>query len=128
MVKILLLTALAAAGGALCRVGVYRYCALYSLPIFWATLFVNALGSFALGFALVFTSSRYPSMQVWLLPLGAGFIGAFTTFSAFSKDLFELLATRHYAYLIVATMQVPLGLALYFAGFKLAHWLGSTPA
>ncbi len=128
MGKILVFTGLAAAAGAFCRIGVYRICVLQNLPVFWATLSVNSLGSFALGFCMIFTSSRVPFLQGVVGPVGAGFLGAFTTFSAFSKDLFELLATRHYGLLLVAAMQVPLGLVLYFMGIKLAQWLVAAPA
>ena len=47
----------------------------------WATLSVNVLGCFMLGF-LAHLSDQYLSHQ-WKLILGVGFLGALTTFSTF---------------------------------------------
>lgn len=58
----------------------------------WATLFVNVVGSFVLGALMGWFSSREPALQstLWLL-VGVGMMGAFTTFSAFSRDTVDLL-------------------------------------
>lgn len=51
----------------------------------WGTLAVNVVGSFALGFLLVWLQSMTPSAQARQF-LTVGFLGSFTTFSTFSHD------------------------------------------
>lgn len=58
-----------------------------SLPL--GTLAVNVLGSFALGFLLVWAQSRATSEQLRNF-VGVGFLGSFTTFSTFSWETVEL--------------------------------------
>ena len=58
----------------------------------WATLTVNVVGSFILGALLGWFASRdmAPENALWLF-LGVGMMGAFTTFSAFSRDTIDML-------------------------------------
>ncbi|MCR9270486.1 MAG: fluoride efflux transporter FluC [Henriciella sp.] len=60
----------------------------------WATLFVNVVGSFILGAMMGWFSSREPAIEntLWLL-VGVGMMGAFTTFSAFSRDTVHMFMT-----------------------------------
>lgn len=61
-----------------------------SMP--WATLLVNLSGSLLLGL-LTGTAMRRP-LPLWLREAaGTGFLGAYTTFSAFNSELVELV--RH---------------------------------
>lgn len=61
----------------------------------WATLFVNLSGSLLLGL-LIGRAARRP-MPEWLREAaGTGFLGAYTTFSAFNAQLAGLV--RHDAY------------------------------
>lgn len=53
------------------------------------TMTVNLLGSFALGFLLVWARSRATSTQLRNF-VGVGFLGSFTTFSTFSWETVEL--------------------------------------
>ena len=58
----------------------------------WGTMCVNVLGSFLIGVAYVILMERFVSVQWIRLVLITGFLGGFTTFSAFSLDallLFE---------------------------------------
>lgn len=57
----------------------------------WATLFVNIVGSFILGALMGWFASRELAFEntLWLL-VGVGMMGAFTTFSAFSRDTIDL--------------------------------------
>ncbi len=51
----------------------------------WATLAINLLGSFLLGvLAKLAADGGWPDKTT--LPLGVGFLGAFTTFSTFSVE------------------------------------------
>lgn len=80
-------------GGALGAVARYwstewvRALAGDALP--WGTFAVNVVGSFALGFLLVWLHSMAPSAQARQF-LAIGFLGSFTTFSTFSHELVEL--------------------------------------
>ena len=60
----------------------------------WATLFVNVVGSFILGVLMGWFTSRELALEntLWLL-VGVGMMGAFTTFSAFSRDTVHMLMT-----------------------------------
>jgi CrcB protein len=60
----------------------------------WATLFVNVAGSFVLGAMMGWFTSRELALEntLWLL-VGVGMMGAFTTFSAFSRDTIHMFMT-----------------------------------
>jgi len=60
----------------------------------WATLFVNVVGSLVLGALMGWFTNREPVLEntLWLL-VGVGMMGAFTTFSAFSRDTVHMFMT-----------------------------------
>jgi CrcB protein len=80
----------AGAAGALVRYGIGAAVGVRSFP--WATLGVNVVGSFLLGFVLVLDIGRGWS-ETTLLPITIGFLGAYTTYSTFSYETFTLLRT-----------------------------------
>ena len=56
------------------------------------TLFVNVVGSFLMGLAVVLLAARFPETGARFMPLIAvGLLGGFTTFSAFSLDAIRLI-------------------------------------
>ena len=60
----------------------------------WGTLSVNVLGSFLMGFLTILLLDRLstsPEVRAFLL---IGFLGAFTTFSTFSMETFNLIEQR----------------------------------
>ncbi len=65
----------------LSNVGAMR---LFGPGLPWATLFVNVLGSFAMGIMVEFLAQR--GGQTYAPFLMTGILGGFTTFSAFSLD------------------------------------------
>ena len=81
-----LFVAIGGALGATARYGANQ-CALYlNLPVFWATLAVNVLGSFLFGVL----ASVLSGGGGWRLLLVVGFLGAFTTFSAFAGEAADI--------------------------------------
>lgn len=84
----LALVALGGALGALSRYGLVNYIGGRLFP--WGTLSVNIIGSFFMGIAFIFIVER-AALPAEFKPLFmAGFLGAFTTFSAFSLETWEL--------------------------------------
>jgi len=76
-----------AIGGALGAVARYLIGLTMVFPL--GTLAVNIVGSFAIGLVWAFCVSR--GFQAWLPVLMTGFLGGFTTFSAFSLDTLRLV-------------------------------------
>jgi fluoride exporter len=57
----------------------------------WATLIVNVLGCFAMGYLNALLREKLPDDENMRLFLTTGVLGGFTTFSAFSLDFFGLM-------------------------------------
>jgi len=57
----------------------------------YGTLFVNVIGSFGLAFFSVWFSAKTGMSPQLRLLVGAGFFGAFTTFSTFANDSMAML-------------------------------------
>ncbi len=77
--------------GAILRFAIILLVEKIALPIFIATLLVNVLGSFLMGlFSFYFISHAFlhESVRYFLI---TGFLGALTTFSAFSFENFLFL-------------------------------------
>lgn len=89
-----------AVGGALGAVSRYSF-GLVALALIgnrfpWATLGVNVVGSFLIGLAAVLIGDRIVDGELWRSLVIVGFLGAFTTFSAFSLDTLLLLQQGNY--------------------------------
>ena len=89
-----------AVGGALGAVSRYSF-GLVALALIgnrfpWATLGVNVVGSFLIGLAVVLIGDRIVDGELWRSLVIVGFLGAFTTFSAFSLDTLLLLQQGNY--------------------------------
>ena len=57
----------------------------------WYTLIANITGAFLLGIVVALTVERGgPIEESWLLFLGVGALGGYTTFSTFSLETYEL--------------------------------------
>lgn len=86
----------------------------------YGTLFVNVLGSLLMGLFMGFIVERSIASELPRLLLATGFLGGFTTFSAFSLDavtLFErgeigLSATYIVASLVVSILALMIGLMI----------------
>ncbi|MEQ9617986.1 MAG: fluoride efflux transporter CrcB [Deltaproteobacteria bacterium] len=121
-----LFIALGGAAGALLRYSVsgasYKYMGGL-LPC--GTLVVNLAGCFAIGFlwqAFEFLTSS-PNMRAFIF---VGILGAFTTFSTYGLETYNLFREGElkYALLNIAASNI-LGLGLVFAGFIAARYLFS---
>ncbi|MEA3040200.1 MAG: fluoride exporter [Sphingomonadales bacterium] len=88
----------------------------------WGTLAVNLIGGLLMGFlAGAMAGKGMISRPMWLL-LGTGLLGGFTTFSAFSLDMFFMIdrgeAGTAAAYALVSVFGA---LLLLFLGYWLAR-------
>ena len=57
----------------------------------WPTLSVNVVGGFLMGVLFVVVGERLGGSPEWRTFLGTGILGGFTTFSAYSLDMMNLL-------------------------------------
>lgn len=65
---------------------------LRAAPAFpWATMTVNVTGGLAMGFLAVLIGERLGGSAEWRAFLLTGVLGGFTTFSAFSLDMLNLV-------------------------------------
>lgn len=106
-----------ALGGALGALARFLVSGWFVFPL--GTLMVNVMGSFVMGLAFVFLSSRGLDRVMFFAM--AGFLGAFTTFSSFSLDVFKLIDAEQMAealgYIAVSVIGAVLAL---FIGIFLA--------
>ncbi len=88
----------------------------------WGTLTVNILGSFLMGVLIELLVLRFGGSPAMRTLLGTGFLGGFTTFSAFSLDVFVLLDRKEtgLAALYVGG-SVVVGFAALYAGIMLVR-------
>ena len=83
----------------------------------WGTLSVNLLGSFFVGLLWGLSETVLISQNMRLF-LFIGILGAFTTFSAFSLENFNLLRDGEYWFAALNVfLNVFFGIALVFAGY-----------
>ena len=84
----------------------------------FATLLVNVLGSFSLGFLYALIEQGQIEAVLWRTALGIGFLGAFTTFSTFSVDTLFLFNQGLW-------LKGLLNVFLNLLGCLFAAWLGT---
>lgn len=116
--------ALGGAAGAAARYGVAQWAgARWGWTFPWGTLVVNVTGSLAIGLLMALLIGRGADPAYRLL-LVTGFLGGYTTFSAFSLETLSLLETRRYgeAALYIGG-SVLLGLVACFAGLAVGRLL-----
>lgn len=91
----------------------------------WGTVFVNILGCFAMGVVTEMLSRRLGASAELRLFIATGFLGGFTTFSAFSLD-FAVLYER--GALLQAGAYVAASVLLSMAAVFVGMWLARTLA
>jgi fluoride exporter len=117
-----------AIGGALGSVA--RFASVsYLTPIFnyrfpFGTFVVNIVGSFLIGIAYVVLVEKAVLPVEWRLFFMTGFLGGFTTFSAFSLEMLQMWQEGHVLISIAyATSSVMLGLLMAYVGMQFAQKL-----
>jgi CrcB protein len=118
-----LLVMLGGAIGAALRYEVGRIALHRLAPGFpWGTLIVNLAGGLAMGALAGFMFSRSPPDQALWMFVAVGLLGGFTTFSAFSFDLFAMLEQGRIGIAAAyAAGSVAGALGLLFVGYWLAR-------
>jgi fluoride exporter len=90
LLKNFLAISVAAIVGANLRYLLSRIAARQFGPVFpYGTLFINVVGSFIVGFFIIWTTERVLIDPRWRLLVAIGFCGSFTTFSSYA---FETMA------------------------------------
>ena len=92
----------------------------------WSTLFVNVTGCLAIGILGGFAERAHVSSPATRLFLITGFLGGYTTFSAFAYETFFL--GREHAWVSAAAnvlASVTIGLVAVWVGYRLAIILGA---
>ena len=116
--KDVLVISIGAIFGANARWIISRYLAKVIGPVFpYGTLVINIVGSFIVGFFMVWATERVLLDPRWRLLVVVGFCGALTTFSTVQVQLLQLLDAGRDG---VAAGYVVASLAAGYAGVLLA--------
>ncbi len=115
-----LLVAIGGAAGSWARFAVGRLVGASAFP--WATLTVNVVGSFAMGLLAGWLAPHGQGGEAWRLLLAVGLLGGFTTFSAFSLELAQLIERGAFAAAgLYAALSLAAGIAGLLAGLALVR-------
>lgn len=117
-----LAVAIGGAAGSVLRYFLQSLFRLSAFPV--GTLAVNLLGSFLIGLCAAFAERGSPWIRPWLM---TGFLGGFTTFSAFSLENLRLIRDGQVGTaLAYALTSLVAGVLLAFAGYSLGNLLSRT--
>jgi CrcB protein len=118
MLQKLVLLAFAGALGTLCRFGLAGFVHRVNGVSFpWGTFAVNIAGCFAAGLFWTLFQNRWPVSGETRTVVLVGFMGAFTTFSAYILETGEMLRSAEWVYAIGnMVLQNGLGVAALMAG------------
>jgi CrcB protein len=96
----------------------------------FGTLFVNVSGSFLIGVVVELAQTRALGVTPFLrVALATGFVGGYTTFSAYAYETFTLGADGEAGLaLAYAGGSVVLGLTAFYLGVVVARLIGRTAA
>ena len=85
------------------------------------TFLINISGSFLMGFLLIIFTDKFTENENLRLALTVGFLGAFTTFSTFELEIYELVRERFF---VTAFFYLSLSILVGFVGVATGVWLG----
>ena len=89
----------------------------------WGTIAVNILGCFAVGLLWILFENRWPVNPEIKLIVLVGFMGAFTTFSAFMLETGELVRTASWIHAAANVgLQNIVGFAALYMGVSLGKY------
>jgi CrcB protein len=111
--------------GAALRHGVNRVSLAYLGPAFpYGTLFVNVVGSLAMGVLAGLFLAKAPS-EAWRLFLTTGVLGGFTTFSAFSLDAAVMWQRGDYSiFALYVAASAAMSIVALFVGMAAVRVIG----
>lgn len=125
--KLLLLASAGGAIGAGARFLINHAFAVRGLVSFpWATLTVNLLGGFLMGLVMTLVIERYHGSPEIRTFVATGILGGLTTFSAFTYEISQMIATDGAAsprIIFYVAASVLLSLAALYAGMAFARGL-----
>ena len=106
------------AAGSSLRFALARLIAGFVQPRFpWATLSVNLIGCLLIGLAMGWISKN--GMERWVPLLVTGFLGGFTTFSAFGWESYQMLSEEAIvSMLLYIGLSIVLGILFVMMGYK----------
>jgi CrcB protein len=108
--------------GAIARYGMGFVGKQINMGFPWGTLFVNLLGCFVLGYLAERWQPSNATGARWKLGVTTGFIGAFTTYSAFAVDSFTYLREGEMGrFALDLSANLTGGFALAYIGVALAR-------
>ena len=84
------------------------------------TFFINVIGSFLIGFLFILLSDKLAVDENLRIAITVGFLGAFTTFSTFELEIFNLTHERHFT---TAFAYLFLSVFVGFVGLLGGVWL-----
>ncbi|MDQ2746409.1 MAG: fluoride efflux transporter CrcB [Acidobacteriota bacterium] len=84
------------------------------------TFLINIGGSFLIGFLAVIFADKFTENENLRLALSVGLLGAFTTFSTFELEIFELIRERFF---VTAFLYLLISVTVGFAGVAAGVWL-----
>ena len=121
----LLLVASGGAVGASLRFTLGNILKFYFLHSFYATLCINVIGSFFIGYLISLGLVRSLSEDFIKYFLIIGVLGSFTTFSAFSYEAIELFSSNKiFLFILYVTLSIILCILASFVGIYLnKNWL-----
>lgn len=123
MLQKLVWLALAGSLGTLCRFGLAGFVHRVNGVSFpWGTFTVNMVGCFAAGLLWALFQNRWPVSGETRTIVLVGFMGAFTTFSAYILETGEMMRATEWVYAIGnMVLQNGLGLVALMAGSTLGR-------
>lgn len=119
----ILLVAVGGAIGASCRFGISVFATRYfpDSPILTGTILANATGCLLAGIFLGAAEANLVENALLLLFLSTGLLGAFTTFSTFSLELFHRLSGSWKVLLGYLLLQLVVAIGLLFLGYTCTY-------